>query len=100
MMFKVLGNLLSIAEKTIFDNMHHLNISIDYLSNRLNPNMNNLLSIDYSVRDWIDDTDLILPRVSEEFPRLAEDYTTKRSINKPWGDKSDPIYIEPFLDEN
>jgi hypothetical protein len=74
MTFKVCCNILSIAEKITFEGLYHLNIDIDYLSNRTNPDMNNLLAIDYSVRDWIDDTDLILPRMSEEFPRLAEDY--------------------------
>lgn len=83
-MFKVLGNLLSIAEKILFDNFNHLNIGISYLNNRLNANMNNLNSIDYAVRDWIDDTDLILPRASEEFPRLSDEYTTKTSA-RPWG---------------
>ena len=75
-------------------------MGLDYCNNRLNPKMNNLMSIDFAIRDWIDDTDLILPRATEEFPRLANEYTQKRSVNKPWGDKSDPIYIEPFLDEN
>ena len=100
MKFKVLCNLLSIIEKIYFENFHHLNLGIEYLNNRLNPRMNNLLAIDYAVRDWIDDTDLILPRVSEEFPRLSDEYTSKKAVGKPWGDKSDPIYIEPFLDEN
>ena len=62
--------------------------------------MNNLNSIDYAVRDWIDDTDLILARGSEEFPRLSDQYTCKQPSGKPWGDKSDPVFIEPFLDEN
>ena len=61
--------------------------------------MNNLNSIDYATRDWIDDTDLVLPRMSEEFPRLSDQYTTK-TMSKPWGDKSEPVYICPFLDEN
>lgn len=98
-MFKVLGNLLSIVEKISFDQMSHLNIGIDYLNNRLNANMNNLTSIDFAVRDWIDDTDLILSRASEEFPRLSDLYNNKER-SKPWGEKSLPIFIEPFLDEN
>ena len=31
---------------------------------------------------------------------MAKNFTKRTSKNKPWGNKSDPIYIEPFLDEN
>jgi hypothetical protein len=74
MKFKVLGNILSIIEKIYFDNFSRLDFGVDYLNNRLNPNMNNLMAIDFAVRDWIDDTDLILSRATEEFPRLSSEY--------------------------
>lgn len=37
---------------------------IDRLSNRKNGNMNELLSVDHANRDWLDDSDLMLPRLT------------------------------------
>ena len=53
------------------------------------------------MRDWVDDTDLMLPRICTEFPKYSEAYKTK-SINgiKPWGKISEPICLDPFMDEN
>ena len=62
--------------------------------------MNNLMSIDHATRDWIDDSDMVLPRHTEEFPRISTAYESKASKNRPWGDIKDPIYIDPYLDEN
>ena len=39
--------------------------------------MNNLMAIDFAIRDWIDDTDYLVPRMSQEFPRLSSNYTSK-----------------------
>jgi hypothetical protein len=56
---------------------------------------------DFAIRDWIDDTDYVLPRICSEFPRLSNTYTNfKSNTSKPWGNKSDPIYINSHLDEN
>ncbi len=49
-------------------------ININWLDNRLNPMMNNLMSIDHATRDYIDDTDYLLPRMSMEFPRISSQY--------------------------
>ena len=58
------------------------------------------MSIDHAARDWIDDTDYMLPRTSQEFPRLASSHTDRKMKKEyPWG-KNKPVYIEPFLDEN
>lgn len=46
------------------DNRSGLRLMIDKLDNRKNDKMNDLLAIDHAKRDWIDDTDLMLPRVS------------------------------------
>lgn len=63
--------------------------------------MNNVSSVDHAVRDFIDDTDFMLPRYCTEFPRLSSSHTDRtNSETKPWGKNSDPVYIEPFLDEN
>ena len=80
-----------------------LNWGIDRLSNRKNAQMNDLMAIDHATRDWLDDTDLMLPRWTQEFPRLAENMTRRQTIKdsrNPWGSKRQPVYVEPFLDEN
>jgi hypothetical protein len=35
---------------------------MNYLDNRKNVNMNNIMSIDFAMRDWCDDTDYMLQR--------------------------------------
>ena len=48
--------------------------------------MNNLTNFDFAMRDWIDDTDLMLARISAEFPRASAAYTNKKqNQKKPWG---------------
>ena len=92
--------MLSIIMKLHFDNFHGTKWHLDYLDNRINANLNNLMAIDHAARDWLDDTDYLLPRVCTEFPRLSEGYKAKNSPEKPWGLVKEPVYIEPFLDEN
>jgi hypothetical protein len=83
--FKVSLNALSIAIKES-DEYLHKDLFLNYLNNRLNPNMNNLMAIDHASREWLDDHDMILPRHTEEFPRIANNYKSKHRFNKPWGD--------------
>ena len=67
-----------------------LDWGIDRLSNRKNAQMNDLMAIDHASRDWLDDTDLMLPRWTQEFPRLAENMTRRQTIKdsrNPWGSK-------------
>lgn len=66
-----------------------LSFKIDRLDNRKNEKMNDVLSIDYAVRDWVDDTDLIMSRYSQEFPRLSSGMHKRsfKNLNNPWGDK-------------
>lgn len=64
-------NILSINQKLHYDNMHGIKWNINWLDNRINPMMNNLMSIDHATRDYIDDTDYLLPRMSMEFPRIS-----------------------------
>ena len=97
--FKLSTNILSIIEKLHFDNQYHIKWGIDHLDNRLNHQMNNLMAIDHSTRDWIDDTDYMLSRKTTQFPCVSSDYQSK-SDRKPWGQIQDPVFIEPFLDEN
>ena len=59
------------------------------------------MAIDYAIRDWIDDTDTLVSRGGAEFPRFSKSYRSKNGLeSKPWGDKSEPVYMDPFLDEN
>ena len=59
------------------------------------------MSIDFAMRDWCDDTDFMLQRGCQEFPRLSCSYQNKSYKNKkPWGDVSDPVYTSYLNDEN
>ena len=63
----------------------------DHLNNMINPSMNNLMSIDYTIKNLTSsDHDYILSRWSQEYPRMATNFKRKDSPNKPWGLKSDP----------
>lgn len=60
----------------------------DHLNNRQNKDMNNIMSHDWANRDVCDDTDYIIPRLGQEFPRFSSNYKSKHLIkdnDKPWG---------------
>lgn len=61
---KIISNILSLIEKTHFENFSGLKLDLSHLDNRKNIDMNNLMSIDFAIRDWIDDTDYLVPRIS------------------------------------
>ena len=84
--------------KAVFENFLHLKPPGDYLDNLKNADMNNLHAIDYTVKDFTHDSDLVLPRWSQEFPRLATNYQSKVDKVKPWGSKSEPVYFDYTLD--
>lgn len=64
-------------------------------NNLFNPNMNNVEAIDFTRHTLTADTDGVLQRWSTEFPRISFNYQTKADIEgKPWGSKSDPIYVD------
>ena len=100
MNLKHIFNQLDLIQKIHTDNQSGMKIGgIDHLSNLKNPDMNNLVSIDFATRDWIDDTDSMIPRMGAEFPRISDSYKNKKNINqKPWGSKKDPVYFDPLLD--
>lgn len=101
MNMKVGLNIIDVIVKLHTDNMHHENFNIPRLSNLKNKAMNNLMSFDFAMRDWLDDTDFMLPRLSAEFPRTSAGYVNKKQDQKkPWGDISEPVYMDPFNDEN
>ena len=78
MYLKIALNILSLNQKGQSDNHHDKSLKIPRLDNRLNPGMNNLTNFDFAIRDWIDDTDLVLARISAEFPRASAAYTNKK----------------------
>jgi hypothetical protein len=63
-----------------------------HLNNLFNPNMNNLMAIDFANKE-IADSDGILPSWSEEFPRISSNFKSKTD-EKPWGENSNPIYFD------
>eukprot|EP00347_Sterkiella_histriomuscorum_P020360 403338107 len=97
-MFKVLSNIVSINNKVFYENLTILQCPAKYLNNILNPNMNNTQSFDYANKDLTDDSDMILPRWTQEFPKFASNYQDKFSQNKPWGQKSEPVYFDNEID--
>ena len=78
MFLKFSTNLISITHKLEVDNHWGVDILVKELNSRLNPNMNDLMAIDYAIRDLIDDTDYMLPRNQIEFPRISTEYKSKR----------------------
>lgn len=96
---KTLGNLLNIFSKASAEIQNRQKPWVKHLSLNDNPNMNNVDSIDFAIRDWIEDTDFLLPRICQEYPKFNLNFKSKLQP-KPWGDKSDPIQIDPYLDEN
>lgn len=71
----------------------------NHLNNLFNPNMNNVQAIDYTNHHLTSDLDGVLPRWSCEFPRISSEFKSKADVgSKPWGNKSDPVYVNLFQD--
>jgi len=101
MYLKISFNIMDLIQKNQFDNHQGLKLFMDHIDNLSNPDMNNLMNIDFAMRDHMDDTDLMLPRTCAEFPRISSGYVSRSQDQvKPWGDKSDPVYCDPHIDEN
>ena len=62
------------------------------LCNLENPLMNIVGTIDYRIKDWVSDHDCLIPRYSQEFPRLNSTFerTTQTGVIPPWGMKGEP----------
>ena len=75
---KLLTNALSLMIKTNGDSWKvGLDFDISHLNNRRNENMNNLMSIDFANRDHLDDTDYLLSRFCQEYPRWSHKYKSR-----------------------
>ena len=99
---KLLADILSTCNKTQYQTRIDYDLNIKHWNNRRSQDRNNLLATDFAIRDHTDDTDYLISRWCQEFPRLAADHPNrgKAATEKPWGDVHDPIYVEPYLDEN
>lgn len=64
-----------------------------YLSNVLNPLMNNVEAIDFTMQDWIKDNDVCISRRASEFPRMNTDFQNHFSRDRPWGEQ-DPVQFD------
>ena len=62
--------------------------------------MNNLMALDYVNKDLSVESDLILPRWTQEYPKYAENFQSKDSEHKPWGLKSNPVFFDHSLDHH
>ena len=92
--FRCLLNPLSVYHKLFLPNFLHYQ-QPKYLNNLFNPNMNNVVSIDYANYDQTRDNDGVLSRWTTEFPRLSHHYVSKAHANKaPWGTKSRPVRFD------
>lgn len=100
--FKLLADVMSMGNQTMYESRIDFDLNIKQWSNRRSDDSNNLVSVDHAIRDHLGDTDYLVSRWCQEFPRLASDHTKrcKMETTKPWGDLHNPIYIEPYLDEN
>lgn len=75
--FKLIFNIMSIVNKCMFDSSFYLNLNIKHWDNRQMEDMNNLMAIDYAIRDHVDDTDYLCSRYNSEYPRLSNNYKSK-----------------------
>ncbi|CDW88607.1 small nuclear ribonucleoprotein [Stylonychia lemnae] len=95
MHLKIALNPIALHQVIFLENQYEFKPPKENMNNALNPKMNNAEAIDYLNKDWISNHDILLPRYSQEFPRLSSNYNTKFDIkDKPWGTKKDPIFFD------
>lgn len=69
------ANVISVWSKAFLDEFTDYQVP-EHLSNLFNPNMNNIMSIDYANQEMMG-TDGVLPRWTQEYPRLSASFKTK-----------------------
>jgi hypothetical protein len=74
---KIAANIVSVTVKMFFDSFTHFKPPSKHLNNMVNPDMNNVMAIDYANKDWINDSDMILARWTEEYPKLTSTFNSK-----------------------
>ena len=83
---KMILNPLNWINKTHFNSNESINMKIKQFDNIKNRSLNNVMSLDFAIRELQDDTDYVLPRWCEEFPRISNTYTDfKGKTERPWG---------------
>ena len=71
--FKLCADPMSINNKAAYDSRINFDLSVSHWSNRLSDDRNNLIASDFAMRDHLDDTDYLVSRWCQEFPRLSKD---------------------------
>jgi len=84
-------NLISVGTSLFFPNFYEFKPPMKNLNNLFH-DQNDIFAIDYANKDWTHDHDNLLPRKTQEYPKISKAYKNKRGAIKPWGEKSDPIY--------
>jgi len=59
------------------ENFLHFVPPKDSFNNLLNPKMNNFEAIDYVNKDWTYHHDTLLPRYTQEYPRMSSSFETR-----------------------
>lgn len=59
---KIIGDPMSISNKTQYETRLDINLMVDHFDSRLCEDKNNLLSVDFALRDHLDDTDYLVSR--------------------------------------
>jgi len=61
--------------------------------------MNNVESIDFTLKHWTFDNDGVVMRWSSEFPRTSNTFLKKSDFDQiPWGATSEPKYFDFWQD--
>jgi hypothetical protein len=94
MKLKYWSNPLNVFHTLSWTNFLDYDPHQDHTNNLKNPRMNNIDQIDFQNKDWTDDHDSLIPKHSQEFPRISENFTDRLHSAKPWGNLSDPIRVE------
>jgi hypothetical protein len=98
MKMKYWSNVMNIIHSLSWSNFMDYDTHKTQLNNLFNPSMNNFESIDYANKDWTDDHDSLIPKHSQEFPRLSSKFNNRLKDPKPWGPKSEPIEYDQHND--
>jgi hypothetical protein len=85
MKLKYWSSPMNIIHCLSWDNFMDYDPHKDEITHLKNPLMNNLDQIDYCNKDWTDDHDSLIPKHSQEFPRLSASFNSRFDESKPWG---------------
>ena len=75
---KLASNPMSFSYKSFCDVLYSIDFQLKQFDCRLHQDKNNLLSTDFAIHDLMDDFDYLVPRWSQEYPRLMTSYTNRK----------------------